>query len=256
MKWIARSGIDLGTFPVLECIAPQLEVTATSRRGGFSRAPFDSLNLGEGMGDRRADILKNRKLLFDTLEIHGRGIARAAQVHGHGIRIVNRGGVSSNADGLVTATKGLTLAISTADCYPVIIYSPSERILAALHAGRNGARKGIIGLALDLMRKRFRIDPGNTISMIGPGICKKCYTVDRGTAGLFPEEVTRMRGGKWHLDLLSFCKIELKRAGIEASHIYSADTCTSCNPDLFFSHRRDGGRTGRQWTLARINRLP
>ncbi|MCK4235971.1 MAG: laccase domain-containing protein [Candidatus Krumholzibacteria bacterium] len=256
MEWIEHSGIALGIFPVLESIAPELKVFFTSRLGGVSKPPDDSLNLGEGLGDRTGDVRKNRRLILNALGISVRNVARAEQVHGAKVGIVKRGGVRGGLDGLVTAARSLTLVISTADCYPVIIYSPSEKVLMALHVGRSGAAHRIIERGLDILAARYRIDIEHSIALIGPGICNRCYTVSERSALGFHEKFRRLRDGRWHLDLLSFCVTELKRGGLKTRNIYGSGECTSCQPDLFFSHRRDRGRTGRHWTLAAISPFP
>ena len=250
MEWITRSGLTLGTFPALKAIAPGLDVFVTTRGGGTSRPPFDSLNLGGTLGDSAAGIRRNRKLLLETLGIAPRALARTGQIHGTEIAVVAKGGHYPGFDGFATERRGLALAISTADCYSVVIYSPPERALAALHVGRRGAEGGIIERAVDVLRARFRIDPTYAIAIVGPGICGKCYTVSREDALRFPKEVRRFDRGRWRLDLSAFILRDLAAHGIRRRNIFSSRLCTACTPSLFFSHRRDGGVTGRHWTLA------
>jgi YfiH family protein len=250
MEWITRAGLTLGTFPPLKAMAPGLEVFVTTREGGTSLAPFDSLNLGGTLGDPPANIRRNRKLLLETLGIAPRALARTGQIHGTEIAVVTTGGHYAGFDGFATDRRGLALAISTADCYSVVIYSPPERALAALHVGRRGAEGGIIGRAVDVMSARFRIDPLYAIAVVGPGICGRCYTVSREDALRFPEEVRRYEAGRWRLDLSAFIVRELAARGIRRRNVLSSRLCTACAPSLFFSHRRDGGVTGRHWTIA------
>ena len=252
MEWIIRSGLKIGTFPALKALAPGLDVFITTRDGGVSSAPFDSLNLGGNLGDRRENIEKNRKLLLDSLAIPARKLAQTGQIHGAEIAVVNAGGLYRGFDGFVTEKQDLALAISTADCYSVVIYSPPERALAALHVGRKGAERGIIGRAVALLHEKYRIDPTYAIAIIGPGICKKCYTVSKEDAAPFPRGVKRFGHGSWHLDLEAFSRAELKECGLKRKNILRSGLCSACNRDLFFSHRRDRGMTGRLWTLAVI----
>jgi polyphenol oxidase len=256
MEWITRSGLTLGTFPALKAIAPGLEVFVTTRDGGTSRAPFDSLNLGGALGDPAARIRGNRKLLLEALDIAPRSLARTGQIHGTEIAVVTKGGHYPGFDGFATDTRDLALAISTADCYSVVIYSPPERALAALHVGRRGAEGGIVGRAVGVLRERFRIDPRYAIAIVGPGICGACYTVSREDALRFPKEVRRYEGGRWRLDLSAFIVRDLAARGVPRRHVFSSRLCTACNPSLFFSHRRDGGVTGRHWTLAVVRPDP
>jgi len=252
MEWIERSGLKLGVFPALEAVAPGLEVIITTRAGGVSAAPFDSLNLGGALGDREKNIRTNRRALLLALDIRPRMLARTGQIHGAQIAEVSRGGAYRGFDGFVTSKRGLTLAISTADCYSVVIYSPPERALAALHVGRKGAERGIIARAAGILGLRHRIDPAYAIACVGPGICGACYAVSREDARRFPRSVTRLARGVWHLDLEAFIIGELESCGLPSKSVFRSQLCTSCNPALFYSHRRDGGATGRHWTLATI----
>ncbi|MDD4858514.1 MAG: polyphenol oxidase family protein [Candidatus Krumholzibacteria bacterium] len=250
MEWITRSGLVIGTFPPLKAIAPGLEVFITTRPGGASAPPFESLNLGGTLGDRHETIERNRKLLLAALGISPRRLARTGQIHGSEIAVVTRGGHYEGFDALATAKRGLSLAISTADCYSVVIYSPPEHALAALHVGRRGAELGIVGRTVGVMRKRYRIDPAYAVAVIGPGICGKCYSVSRDDALRFPKAFRRFERGAWHLDLAALIERELALQGLKKRNIFSSGLCTACNPELFFSHRRDRGITGRHWTLA------
>jgi YfiH family protein len=251
MVWIQRSGLKLGMFPVVDVITPQLEVYFSSRAGGVSEYPYQCLNVGMNTGDSKRCVRENRRLLLNALGISR--LARAEQVHGARIAVVDRSGLYEKSDGLVTTKKNLALAVSTADCYAIVIYAPSERVLGALHVGRSGAARGIIERSLALMIGTFAINIRNSIALIGPGICRDCYEVSEQHANRFPERFRSMRNGRWHLDLLSHCKVELGRAGIRSGNVFAAGLCTSCNPEMFYSYRRDGGITGRHWMLARIS---
>jgi YfiH family protein len=252
MEWLTQSGIKFGVVPVLEAVAPMLRIWFTLRQGGVSPAPFESLNLGEGTGDLRGNIHENRRMLLSALGIPASRVVRAGQVHGSRIAIAERGGIHRGTDGLITTTRRLALVISTADCYPVAIYSPPEKVLAALHVGRDGAALGIIRSALDTLERNYAIGTRDTIAAIGAGICKRCYTVCHETAARFPAKYIHRRNGSYHLDLLSHSVDQLIEGGLKRHNIYRADLCTSCNAELFFSHRRDGGATGRHWMVAMI----
>jgi len=249
IAWIEKYGLSIGTFPALEAIAPALRVWFTSREGGVSSPPFDSLNLGSHVGDVRADVLENRRRVKKVLEIGASRVARGGQVHGTGILEVTRGGSYEVTDGFITRSKGLALAISSADCFPLVIHSPSEMVLAALHAGRSGAAGGIIEKAFGILFDDFRIDPANTVAVCGPGICRRCYEVGREAAAVFPAYAIKRQAGSWHIDLPRFIRTETERAGVNPANFFDSGLCTSCDTRLF-SYRRDGGRTGRNWTLA------
>lgn len=252
MIWKNRKGLKLGLFPVLEILAPGLEVLFGARSGGVSKGPYESLNVGMNVGDRVERVKRNRDLLLGAAGIDGKKLARAEQIHGGRVAIARRGAVYREIDGLVTTEKGLALSITTADCYAVLIHSPPDGILGALHVGRNGAAEGIIKRSMTMMNDSFRIDATGSIALIGPGICPECYEIGEEEAKRFPSRYRSHRDGRFRLDLLSFCRDELRRCGIPPDRIFEAGFCTSCNPRLFFSYRRDGGITGRHWMLARI----
>ncbi len=252
MEWVSVNGLRIGRFPALGIMASELHLFVTTRPGGVSPPPFDSLNLGGALGDPPANIRENRRRLLAALDIPPRRLARTGQVHGADIAVVERGGQYRGFDGFATDTPNLALAISTADCYSVVIYSPPERAVAALHVGRMGARGGIIERAIDVLRDRFLIEPSYAVAAIGPGICARCYTVDREEAMRFPRAVRRSAGKVWRLDLEAFIVRSLLDGGLERNRILSSGLCTSCSPELFFSHRRDRGVTGRHWTVAVI----
>ncbi len=256
MNWKETNSMKLGIFPTLGILAPELSVSFSSRAGGVSLPPYDSLNLGEGTGDARKRVLENRHILLATLGITPQKTARMGQVHGTKIRIIQHGNLLKGIDGMITSSRNLALVISTADCYPVFLYSPSEKVLAALHVGRTGARDGIIEKAFGILNKKFTVDIGNTLAITGPGICGKCYTVNRSDASSFPADVKQYKQNKWHLDLSGFCEYEFRRAGIQPGNILLSGICTSCTPEHCFSYRRDRGRTGRHWSIAMICSSP
>ena len=256
MNWIQRSGLLLGVFPALEAAAPELRAWWTSRRGGASAQPYDDLNLGLGTGDRPEHVHGNRRRLLRALDISPENVACGSQVHGSRIAIVHEGGNRRGTDGFITTARGLALVISTADCYPVAVYAPSEKVLAALHVGRKGAALGIIRKTVDMMVKRYSIDTCGALALIGPGICRKCYAVYPRTAALYSEKHIKRYNNEYHLDLRSHCRDQLIESGLKRRNIFQADLCTSCNPHLFYSHRRDGAKTGRHWMLAMIGPSP
>ncbi|MDD3643208.1 MAG: polyphenol oxidase family protein [Candidatus Krumholzibacteria bacterium] len=248
--WIEMNGLSVGTVPALAAAAPRLRVLFSPRGGGVSAGPFASLNLGGAVGDSPRAVAENRRRFLSAIGADPRRIARCAQVHGARIAAASRGGVYERADGLVTAERDLGLVIGTADCFPVILHSPSEMVCAALHAGRSGAAAGILERGIALLLGRFRADPHNLIAVCGPGICGRCYEVGRDEAMKFPAWARRRSAGRWHIDLPLFIRRTVLAAGVREANWFDAGLCTSCSADRCFSHRRDGGRTGRHWTVA------
>jgi len=252
MYWQKINRIVTGGFLPLDTIAPGLMVRFASRIGGSSDPPFNALNLGSGTGDDEKTVISNRKAFLDDCNIASEQVALCGQIHSDNIKVTDTGGFFPDTDGLITTSSGVALGINTADCFPIVIYSPPERALAALHAGREGARKGIIGKAVQILTDRFGVDPATAVAMTGPGICGRCYRVDKDIARDFPEETVISIDGFPHLDLRTFCEMELEGAGVGKQSIIHSNVCTCCDDARCFSYRRDGGITGRHWTIAMI----
>ncbi|MBN1886183.1 MAG: laccase domain-containing protein [Candidatus Krumholzibacteriota bacterium] len=252
MRWIGQNGLVLGIFPAIEALAPTLRVFFASRIGGVSKPPFDSLDLGLSCGDRPKRVHANRRRLLETLELERNRLARAEQVHGASIAVARPGRIARGADGLVTGRPSLPLAVSTADCYPVVLFAPAEGALAALHVGRAGAAAGILEAGINRLSAGFGANLADTIALVGPGICERCYPVRETDSRAFPAS-RRRRNGRWHVDLAAFIADDLVSLGLRRRNVLASGLCTSCDPGHFFSHRRDGGKTGRHWTIAWID---
>lgn len=191
-----------------------------------------------------------------------RGTARSSwmlsvrQVHGTDALIVDRALKASDHfpggwDALVTDQPGVMVAVRTADCVPVLMYDPTYRVVAALHAGWRGAVAGIVPKTIALMRSRFGSVPRHLRVSIGPsaGVC--CYEVDAPVLNSLCESVpdwkTLIRdrkGGKARLDLKGMIRVQTQGAGVPPQSITTVNLCTICHEDLFFSYRREGKVTG------------
>jgi polyphenol oxidase len=217
---------------------PGGRVAFSTRKGGVSEGPYESLNLGILTGDDRGKVMENRRLLLHALGIERVGMGR--QVHGTEIAEWDRvpaDGELREVDGHVTRVPGLGLLVLVADCLPVALVAPGQA--AMLHCGWRGLAGGIVERALE----SFDEPPA---AAIGPGIGRCCYEVGEDVLS----EFTGLEGvadGRM-LDLRAVARRKLEAAGV--SRIDDVDLCTSCRPDLFFSHRRDDGVTGRQGGIA------
>jgi YfiH family protein len=203
-------------------------VTFSTRRGGVSEGPYESLNLGLWTDDDADRIRENRRRL--QRHAGAESIGHGRQVHGVELREWTgppAEGDPPEVDGHLTRERDLGLLVLTADCLPVALAGREQ--VAMLHCGWRGLAGGIIGRALE----RFDEPPA---AAIGPGIGPCCYEVGEEVAAALG------RSGESHLDLRAIAREQLA----EASAVVEVDLCTSCHPELFFSHRRDGGVTGRQ----------
>jgi len=236
----------------------------STRRGGVSRGPYDSLNLGLSVGDEPAAVHENRRRFFGTLGIDPGRAVRVRQVHGDGVLVVDRA-LAARAgfpralldedlpyDALVTDLPGLALTISTADCLPILIADPVRRVVAAVHAGWRSTVRRITERAVGTLRERYGTDPRDCVAALGPGIRGCCYEVDAPVIGPLARALPAWRAsarevgaGRWMLDLAAANRGMLEAAGLGPAAIRDAGLCTRCRPDLFYSYRGQGPRTGR-----------
>jgi polyphenol oxidase len=219
-------------------------VAFSTRRGGVSEGPYESLNLGILTDDERGRVERNRELLAETAGIGTRSIAMGWQVHGTDVKEWLKGsdplsgGDSrglTRCDGHITARDDLALLVIVADCLPVALAS-GDRV-AMVHCGWRGLAGGVLANAV----AGFDEAPA---AAVGPGIGSCCYEVGDEVRSQFESRFASAR----MLDLRAVADDRLRAAGVE--RIEHVDLCTSCREDLFFSHRRDGGVTGRQGGLA------
>lgn len=189
--------------------------------------------------------------------------AFARQVHGADILIAERAGRLGEADALVTERSGLPLAVFTADCLPIMIFDPTRRRLAIVHAGWRGTVQSVVRVAVDRLVETGS-DPDGLAVAIGPSIGPCCYEVDgpvidrlrAAFPGGWERWVTPKGPGKWMLDLWGANEAQLTAADVDPSMIDNLRLCTACNLDRFYSYRREGstrlGRSGRLVALAAI----
>lgn len=227
----------------------------TERAGGASEDRYASLNLGAATGDRTDLVVENRRRVADALGV--RPFACARQAHGAKVMRIgpSRAGrgfarpedALDGVDGLATSSPGVSMAVVAADCLPIALADPGAGRIAVVHAGWRGLAAGVIQEAV-----RGFEDPGGLMAAIGPAIGPDHYEVGEDVA-LAVSAATpagarlRRSGGRVFLDLPGTAAAILRDLGVRG--IEHAETCTACQPDRFFSHRRDG-TTGRQALVA------
>jgi len=215
----------------------------TTRTGGSSAAPFDSLNLGDRVEDAPGAVAENwRRLELAT----GLGFARVRQVHGpRVITGMEPSAPCEEADGVVSPSVGVAACVAVADCVPILLARADRTAVAALHAGWRGTLERIAAEGVRALSGETAADP--PLAVIGPSIGPCCYEVAPELAARFeavfgPRVVQPGPIGP-HLDLWYANERALRDAGV--ARVANLRRCTACEPRLFFSHRRDGGRTGR-----------
>jgi hypothetical protein len=226
---------------------PGATAAFSTRLGGVSHAPFDGLNLGVFTEDERGAVVVNRRLLAAGLGFPPELVAIGRQVHGAELAthagpqdpspFAEPGSSIPEVDAHVSDEQDLALLVFVADCVPVALVGPGG--VAMLHCGWRGLAAGIVA--------RGAAAVAATDAAIGPSIGPCCYEVGDEVLDAFAELGDGVASGRM-LDLPEVTRRLLREAGVE--RIESAGLCTSCEPNLFFSHRRDAGRTGRQAGLV------
>ncbi len=155
-------------------------------------------------------------------------------------------------DAIVTNQPGVLVAVGTADCVPILLLDPVRRVSAAVHAGWRGTLGGIVPKTVGVMQNRFGCSLRSIRAAIGPSIGVCCYEVDgpvlaplKRSFPYWADVVEDVKGTKAHLDLRGFNRRQLEETGVSPDRIETVNLCTACHPDLFYSYRRDGPRTGR-----------
>ncbi len=236
---------------MIEPIAPSIfngiAVTAgfTTRRGGMSKPPFDTLNLGCGTPDDTASVAGNMNLFLRHCGVENVNAAFMEQVHGSRVDVVNGGGTSPAADGLVTAVPGVLLCVKTADCIPLLIADPDKPAVAAVHCGWRPIVGGIVEKAAAVMRERFGSRPDKLLAVMGPSAGPCCYEIGEDVAGRLDSGSIVHRDGRLFGDLRKEVLLRLVSAGVRRDSVEFAGQCTICHEDDYFSHRRDGKNSGR-----------
>jgi YfiH family protein len=223
----------------------------STRRGGVSPEPF-GMNLSFRVGDDPRNVEENRRRFFTMAGADPHEVAIPLQCHSDIIQVVNRPGEYQSCDGLVTATTGLSLVVSVADCLPVALYDPEISVIGLVHAGWRGTARRIVMNAITIMEKEFGASPGRMVAYLGPsaGVC--CYEVGPEVAREFALECVERRGGTIYLNLKRANTDHLHSSGLKTENIEVSDSCTICGGDEFHSYRRDGNRSGRMMALFRI----
>ncbi len=228
-----------------------------TRIGGVSSGPYATLNVSPREGDPPEQVRMNWQRIASAFGIPCEQFFVVNQVHGEKFLIIEDA-VSCHSlenrqyDAIVTDKPGVAIGIKTADCAPVLLFDKRRQAIAAIHAGWRGTALGIAGKAVRVMRERFSTRPEDLRAAIGPSIGPCCYEIDEPVFEAISrsgdaDRVMRpgRRDGRWMFDLPLANRIQLEREGVPPGQISDTGLCTCCREDLFFSHRRDGERTGR-----------
>ena len=231
----------------------------TTRNGGVSRAPYNSLNLGLNTADYQAHVEGNRSTFCRAFGVPQIQLLTVSQVHGSDLLVIDESNPDLShfqtveVDGIVTNQPGVMLGILVADCFPVLLWDTEKKVVAAVHVGWRGAASGILKKAVMAMIRQFGCSADQIRVAVGPGIGAHRFEVDRPVreafrqgSGFWDEISKEVSLGHWQVDLGLSCRLQLEQVGLSPARIEAAMECTCCHQELFFSYRRDNGTTGRQ----------
>ena len=252
----------------------------TSCTGGVSPPPYNSLNLSSKTGDSDENVAENLRILTRELGIEATPVFMD-QVHGDNIFFIDdpqdapnlkdsiaASSPSQSFDAVITALENVPLVVITADCLPLLLYDAARSVAAVVHAGWKGTALNIAGKTVAAMTERFGSDPADIIAAMGPFIGPCCYEVDDRVVTSFESFIKARPDAwseifspsvsgnldRWMFDLAGANLLQLDAAGIVRSNISLSPYCTCCHNGLFYSHRRDGEKTGRQGAILMINK--
>ena len=264
----------------------------STRRGGVSASPSSrrktELNLGTVQWDCTENVRENRRRLLDGLGAPEMELRVLRQIHSDLIRVMDGNSVPAGpppaGDGLLTNRPGLLLAVLVADCLPILLADARQRVVAALHCGWRGTARRLAQKGVGILKQRFGSREQDLWAAIGPGIRACCYQVGPDVVEEFESQfpyASQLFHHRSHvltpleikqsmllghipkafgpnlrqdvyLDLSAAIVCQLREAGVPAAQLDAEAPCTSCHPELFFSHRRDAGRTGRMMGMIGI----
>lgn len=230
---------------------PNLVFGMSTRLGGVSAGKLN-LNMSFRVGDNPKNVLENRKRFLTYLGIDIQNVAFPQQEHTTNVQICRSAAKFDNCDALVSQEPNIFLAVSIADCTPVVLFDPHTKTVAAIHAGWRGTVGRITEKAVQMMKNNFSVRAENIFAFIGPsaGIC--CYEVGREVAEQFPRECTIQKDTeKYLLDVKKTNQLQLMELGILEQQIEIHPDCT-ISDERYHSFRRDGKESGRMWAVVGI----
>jgi len=261
MPFIQSKGLRYYSFELLE--GELVWQGVFTRQGGVSPAPWGSLNTGGLSGDKRENVVENRRRIFSVFNRPVESIYDVWQVHSADVKIADAprplDQPHEKADAIVTNRADVTLFMRFGDCVPILLYDPMQRVVALAHAGWLGTVGNVVGETVNQMQARFGCKPADVLAGIGPSICPDHYEVGADVVArvqsVFGAEASAVlieRDGKTWFDLWQANALLLSWAGLHSHHIQISGVCTAGNLDDWYSHRGEYGKTGRFGALLAL----
>ena len=238
----------------------------STRLGGVSPAPWDSLNLGISRGDSDENVRENYRRFCAAVGVAPESTVFTQQTHSENIRLVTAADAGkglflprdyTEVDALITDCPGLSLVVFSADCGTILLYDPVHRAIGAVHAGWRGVAAGLAAKTALKMHDAFGTEPKDLLCALGPAIGQCCFETDADV----PEALQAALGDevspyitwdaqKYHVDLKAINALWLRKSGVTQIDISTA--CTACEPELYWSHRKMGNARGSQVAMISL----
>ena len=270
LKVLENGGVPFLTFPLLT-ESGLVRHGFSTRLGGVSRPPYDTMNLSFTRGDRTEDVKENYRRMAAALGISVERMVLTQQTHTVNVRKVTEADAGkgvirerdyADVDGLITNVPGISLVAFGADCVTLFFLDPVHRAIGLSHSGWRGTVNRMGEVTLQAMAREYGTCPEDVLVCIGPSICRSCYEVGSEVAEEFlrafgaehqADLMDKKENGKYQLDLWAANRRVLTEAGVKEERIQVTDICTFCNPQLLFSHRRTGEKRGNLGAFLCLN---
>ncbi|MCE1187786.1 MAG: peptidoglycan editing factor PgeF [Ignavibacteria bacterium] len=220
-----------------------------STKVGLDRIPPYNFNLSLSVGDSDTTVWENREEFFTGAGPGLQNVAFQKQVHESTIRIVNNSGYQGESDAMITKCTGIGLAVSTADCVPIFLYSPNKHVIAGIHSGWRSTVQEILRKTLSQLSEQFNIHGEDLYAYIGPCIQQNNFETGAEVGSQFPEKYCLKKGSKIHVDLTALNRDVLLNFGIPGKHIQASSLCSYKYGSIFHSYRREGLKSGRAYGI-------
>lgn len=235
-----------------------LDAVFTTRHGGVSKIPYNSANLAFHVGDNPHDVVVNHDKLANQLHYNRHHLIHMRQIHSDRIVIIDSAmnfDTPPECDALITNRINTPLMVMSADCTPILIYDPSNHVIGAVHAGRQGALNAILTKTVKAMNQIFGSSINELHVILGPSIHGCCYEINETIASEcemkgYAKALIR-KDSKLFLDVNTILLRQLD--AMEVKQIEVIDHCTSCRHDEYFSYRADAKQTGRIAGVIRLH---
>ncbi len=236
----------------------------STRQGGVSPAPWDSLNLGPSRGDAMDNVAENYRRFCAAIGANSHQVVLSRQVHETTVRVCTAADAGKGlqqerdytADALITCESNLALTVFSADCGILLLWDPVSGAVGGVHAGWRGCAAGIVEKTVKAMSMEYGARPQDLRAAVGPCIGPCCFETDSDVADAMKQALggdaapyIRWQPPKFHVDLAGLNRQWLLRAGVLPGHIDMCGLCTACHPELFWSHRKMGNARGVQCAM-------